>query len=418
MREERTEVLVVGAGPVGLWTALLLAEAGLEVKIIDREERTTTRSYACALHPRTLNLLHKRGLAAPLVEKGRRSGAVVFFQGTTRYGSVTFAEKGAPFPFLLIVPQNSLESALEQKLREAGVNVRWKHRFDTFEEEVEMVAVTVEELEGTSTGYIVPHWETVVKDRWPLRARFLIGADGHHSLVRLRAAIENQRVAGPEFFAAFEFSSDEPAADDVRVVMDDFTTNVLWPLPGNKCRWTFQLPHSESAASFPEKERREARVEHKSVDEKIRQYVQRVAKNRAPWFIANIKHLTWCTEVGFEQSMAKEFGRKSCWLVGDAAHQTGPVGVQSMNVGFIEAEALVGTLKKILREDAPAALLETYQRDQQAEWQRLLGLAGGLQARQNTDPWIAARRARILPCLPGSNGELVKLANQLRLDLA
>ena len=41
MREERTEVLVVGAGPVGLLTAILLAEAGIEVRIIDREERTT-----------------------------------------------------------------------------------------------------------------------------------------------------------------------------------------------------------------------------------------------------------------------------------------------------------------------------------------------------------------------------------------
>ena len=88
-----------------------------------------------------------------------------------------------------------------------------------------------------------------------------------------------------------------------------------------------------------------------------------------------------------------------------------------MNVGFIEAEALVGTLKKILREDAPSALLDTHQREQQAEWQRLLGLTGGLQARQNTDPWVAARRGRILSCLPGSNGELIKLANQLRLDL-
>ena len=59
MREERTEVLVVGAGPVGLLTAILLAEAGIEVRIIDREARTTVRSYACALHPRTLRLLQR-----------------------------------------------------------------------------------------------------------------------------------------------------------------------------------------------------------------------------------------------------------------------------------------------------------------------------------------------------------------------
>ena len=48
--------------------------------------------------------------------------------------------------------------------------------------------------------------------------------------------------------------------------------------------------------------------------------------------------------------LAKQFGRNRCWLAGDAAHQTGPVGVQSMNVGFCEAEALSSALHKILRE--------------------------------------------------------------------
>ncbi len=71
MREERTEVLVVGAGPVGLLTAILLAEGGIETRIIDREERTTVRSYACALHPRTLKLLERMGLAAAILERGR-----------------------------------------------------------------------------------------------------------------------------------------------------------------------------------------------------------------------------------------------------------------------------------------------------------------------------------------------------------
>ena len=74
MREERTEVLVVGAGPVGLLTAILLAEAGIEVRIIDREERTASRSYACALHPRTLRLLDGMGLAAPALAAGRWAG--------------------------------------------------------------------------------------------------------------------------------------------------------------------------------------------------------------------------------------------------------------------------------------------------------------------------------------------------------
>jgi 2-polyprenyl-6-methoxyphenol hydroxylase-like FAD-dependent oxidoreductase len=401
-----------------LWTALLLAEGGVEVSIIDREQRTAARSYACALHPRTLKLLQRLGLAEAVLERGRRVSKMAFYEQESRRAEIDLSELGGEFPFLLILPQNALEEVLEQRLRGAGVNVRWNHRFDGLDEEEETVTAAVEELAGTATGYIVPHWETIVKDRWPIRSHFLIGADGHQSLVRQRLRIDTRRVAGPEYFVAYEFRSDHPAAEEVRVVLDRATTNVLWPLPGNKSRWTFQLVHSELSGEFPEKERRAVRPEQPSLDERMREYVQRAAKHRAPWFTAGVEEIAWCSGVVFEHQLALEFGRNRCWLVGDAAHQTGPVGVQSMNEGFCEAETLAGALRKILREDAPMALLETYNRQQQDEWRQLLGLSGGLKARPETNPWVRDHSARILPCLPASGGDLVRLAGQLKLDLA
>ena len=71
-REEHTEVLVVGAGPVGMLTALLLAEADLDVMVIDKEWRTAGHSYACVLHPGTLTLLDRLGLAQQVMEQGGR----------------------------------------------------------------------------------------------------------------------------------------------------------------------------------------------------------------------------------------------------------------------------------------------------------------------------------------------------------
>ena len=153
------------------------------------------------------------------------------------------------------------------------------------------------------------------------------------------------------------------------------------------------------------------------MDEQIRQYVEKVAKQRAPWFSAGVKEITWCTEVVFEQRVAKQFGRDRCWLAGDAAHQTGPVGVQSMNVGMAEAATLAGSLRRILREKAPLSLLETCDREWQAEWRRLLGLTGGLKPRNETSPWVRERRARILSCLPASHEDLAPLAGQLGLGL-
>jgi 2-polyprenyl-6-methoxyphenol hydroxylase-like FAD-dependent oxidoreductase len=415
MREERTEVLVVGAGPVGLLTAILLAEAGIEVKIIDREERTTARSYACALHPRVLKLLSPMGLAAPVIERGRRIQTVAFYDGAARRAEVKLAELGGEFPFMVILPQNEFEGVLEERLRKAGVTVNWNHRFDDVQNAGEAVVANVEELGATATGYIVPHWEGVVKRSFPVRAQFLVGADGHDSLVRRRLGIENTLVAGQTFFAAYEFEPEEKVEDEVRVVLDDSTTNVLWPLVGNRYRWTFQMLKAEMASEFPEKERREARLAQQAVDERIRQYVQRVAKQRAPWFSAGVKGITWCTEVVFEQRVARQFGRDRGWLAGDAAHQTGPVGVQSMNVGLAEAAALAGALRKVLREKAPLSVLEACDREWQGEWRRLLGLAGGLKPGTETSPWVRERCGRILPCLPASHEDLPRLAGQLGL---
>jgi NADPH-dependent dioxygenase len=417
MREEQTEVLVVGAGPVGLLAAVLLAEAGIEVRIIDREERTTTRSYACALHPRVLKLLARLGLAGDLLERGRRVEKVAFYDGPERRAEISLAQPGSPCPFLLILPQNALEEALERRLRQkAGISVNWNHRFDSCQTEDGAVMATVEKLGGTSTGYIVPHWEMVVLKRLAIRARFLVGADGYNSQVRERLGLEYRPLAGPVFFAAYQFRADAPAANEVRVVLDEATTNVLWPLADNESRWTFQLVKSE-AAEFPEKERRAVRVEQKAVDERLRQYVQKVGRQRAPWFSAAVQAVTWCTDVAFEQRLVKQFGQNRCWLAGDAAHQTGPVGAQSMNAGMCEAESLAGRLQKILRGAAPLTLLQDYDREWQAEWGRLMGLSGGLKPRSNTGDWVRRRLARLLPCLPGSGEDLAYLANQLALDV-
>ena len=416
MRETQTEVLVVGAGPVGLWTALLLAERGIEVTLIDRELRTTARSYACALHPATLKLLDSMGMAESAIARGRRVDTLAFYEGATRHAEIHFAKLGGSFPFLLVLPQNALEGLLEQRLRAAGVAVHWNHRFEEFTQEEECVSAVVEELEGTSTGYIVPHWETVVKNRANIRTEFLIGADGHNSMVRPRAGLEYQRTGPTESFAAFEFESTSIITDELRVVLDETTTNVLWPLAENRCRWTFQLQRAELSGDFPEKERRAVRLDEPTIDERVRQYVQKVARQRAPWFNHEVKKVHWCSEVNFERRLVAHFGRGRCWLVGDAAHQTGPVGVQSMNMGFAEAAALSSILHRIVREAGSLDLLDTFDREQQQAWRMLVSPAGGLKPRPGASPWISQRCARILPCLPAYGADLEKLASQLALE--
>ena len=415
MREGQTEVLVIGAGPVGLWLALSLAEAGVQVTIVDRQSRITARNYACALHPATLKLLNRFGLADAAIQRGRRLQKMAFYEGQSRHAEIDLSRLSADYPFLLILPQSDLESLLEQRLHQAGVAVQWNHRFEALAEEQQQVCATLEELEGTSTGYIVPHWETVVKRRLPFHAQYLVGADSHNSTVRQKLALQFERASETETFAAYEFETDTTGADEIRVVFDQGTTNVLWPLGENRLRWTFQLSRSGRETEFPEKDRRAVRVEQPTIDERVRQCVQRVAQQRAPWFTANITKVTWCTEVVFHHEVVTSFGRNRCWLAGDAAHQTGPVGVQSMNAGLREAGQLAEAIRQILQENAAENLLESYALEGQTRWRKLLGMTGGLKIGANASSWVRAHYDRFLPCIPAINEDLDALVGQLNL---
>jgi hypothetical protein len=84
-------------------------------------------------------------------------------------------------------------------------------------------------------------------------------------------------------------------------------------------------------------------------------------------------------------------------------------------MGFREAAALASILHKILRDGCPLNLLETYNREQQNDWRRLLAINGGLKARSEASPWIAKHCARILPCLPAGGADLEFITSQLGL---
>jgi 2-polyprenyl-6-methoxyphenol hydroxylase-like FAD-dependent oxidoreductase len=249
------------------------------------------------------------------------------------------------------------------------------------------------------------------------RAAYVVGADGPNSFLAKLMGVGYETVGQPEFFAVYECQSDWKCDDELRVVFDQGTTNVLWPLPENKFRWSFQLLE-EHLREFPSKERSSLIIGDPAGDRANNEFVQKLLRQRAPWFKSGSLDLGWSTDVEFEHRIAKRFGEGRCWLVGDAAHQTGPAGMQSMNIGLIEAEELAGTLKKLLHQQGLADLLEAYHQKRRSEWRQLLGMAGGPKPRAKTDSWIKEHSARILPCLPASGDELSQLLGQLELDLS
>jgi len=115
------DVVVVGAGPVGLWLASELALAKVNVIVFERRAELVTQSRALAIHGRTLEVFALRGLADRFLSRGRRIPTGHFGGLDT---PLDFSVFDTRFPFVQLLPQATTESVLEQRVLELGVDVR------------------------------------------------------------------------------------------------------------------------------------------------------------------------------------------------------------------------------------------------------------------------------------------------------
>lgn len=413
--QRKPEVLVVGAGPVGLLASLALAKRGVRVQVVEREWRSGAHSYALALHRRSLSLLKELGLLEELLGEAHRVERIGFYEGGDRKAEARLATDEDGLSFLAILRQDMLERLLAKALEQRGVNILWNHQVSRVERQKDSVAVTVDALEKDTVGYAVAHTEWVVAKTTEVNVPLVIGADGHRSLIRRALNLDYVQVGDPQHFAVFEFQTDADLQHEMRVVMSDATTDVLWPLPGGYCRWSFQLEDFAAPEGARTKDRVAIQVGGAGFPMLGEEQLRFLIAQRAPWFTGSIGEINWQIAVRFDRRLASAMGRQRMWLAGDAAHMTGPVGMQSMNVGFREAYDLAESMANVLQNGESIERLETYNDRWLAEWRHLMGLAGGLQPTEATDPWIGQRSGRLLACLPASGDDLVGLADQLRL---
>jgi 2-polyprenyl-6-methoxyphenol hydroxylase-like FAD-dependent oxidoreductase len=413
--KKKPEVLVVGAGPVGLFTALLLAQRGVAVQIIDKEWRTGAHSYALALHGASLRLFQELGLLEQVLAQTYQVDRLGLYDDAQRRVEWPLPARADGLPALVVMPQASLERVLEEALAQRGVRVLWNHAVARLVAHADRVAVTVDKLVKESLGYAVQHTEWLVASSTDVEVPFVIGADGHRSQVRRALDIDYAETGPAQHFAVFEFKSEVDLRHELRLVLAEHTTNAVWPLPDGFCRWSFQLPEVSVPLGPRQKERAAVHIGAAHYPLLAEDHLRRLLAERAPWFQARIDEIKWRMIVRFERRLAAAFGRERVWLAGDAGHMTGPVGMQSMNVGFREARDLVAAVSSVLRQGAPAEPLAEYHRQRTAEWRFLLGLDGGLQPGANADPWLAARADRLLACLPASGPELSAALQRLGL---
>ena len=132
-RHPDPEVLVVGAGPVGLVSALFLQQHGVRVEVVDMHQRTAQHSYALAIHPRTLRILDEAGLSEGLIGAGRKLTKVAYYEGRERRAEIDYSALASRHPYLLVLRQSLLERAAEEALRQKKVKVLWGHRLQSLD---------------------------------------------------------------------------------------------------------------------------------------------------------------------------------------------------------------------------------------------------------------------------------------------
>ena len=398
-RHPDPEVLVVGAGPVGLAAALFLHQYGVRVEVIDSHQRTTQHSYALAIHPRTLGVLEEAGLSERLIGAGRKLTKVAYYEGPDRRAEIDYAALASEHPYLLVLRQSLLERALEEALRQRKLQVLWGHRLQSLQSDDATPVAEVAKLDQVATGYPVARNDWVVVRSETIRTAYVIGADGYDSAVRRMSGIEMEAHGPGQVFSVYEIEATGELPAEVRVILDPDLTSVYWPLEQGRCRWGFQIKDASG---------------HEATMERLEQLIAA----RAPWCTARPTQIYWSTLGLFESRLTRSFGKGGVWLVGDAAHQAAPVGVHSMNAGLVEARELAARMSQILRAGGAPSLLEQFATGTHQAWQWLLGAGREVHALPRADPWIRAARERIVACIPASGDDLEPLLQQIGLTTA
>lgn len=412
------KVIVAGAGPVGLVTALTLNKRGIPVEIIERDDRPGTHSYALALHPATVKLLRELGMEAEFREGGLSLQRIAFMDEAEERFELKLDEIQENGDGLLVVGQNHLEETLIAPLLEAGVPIHWNHRLASLKQDPSGVDLELERLSEGMSGYAMARLEWQVDRELSRRAEYLVGADGHLSMVRRKLGIEFPKVASTQSFAVFEFKTDYKHENKARIVFGKNGTNILWPLPGGYCRWGFEIDESEAEQYSRDKDRLFVQVGSHGYHALETGMLEQMIAERAPWFDGSVGHFRWRMIVRFEKRLAESFGNDRVWLAGDAGHLAAPIGMQSMNIGIREGKQLATILADVIEGKAGKEKLDAYRLDREREWRTLLGMEGKLVPGESTDPFLAKHADKLLDCLPASLESLPTFATALDMAVS
>ncbi len=324
------QVVVVGAGPVGLSFAIDLAQRGQNVVLLDDADRIGEGSRAICFSKRSLEYWDRLGVGQRMVDKGVVWSVGKIFHGDQQlYQFNLLPEQGHKRPAFINLQQFYAEAYLVDRVSELpSISLRWRNKVTALEQRNDGVMLTIDTPEGP----------------YQLHAAYVIACDGARSSLR--------RMVGAEFSG--QVFEDQFLIADVKMTAAFPTERWFWFDP------PFHAGRSALLHKQPDDVWR--------IDLQLSRYadpaIEKQPDNVRPRIARMLGHdkfeFEWISLYKFQCRRMDRFVHGRVVFAGDAAHQVSPFGARGANSGLEDAENLSWKLDRVLRGQSPATLLETY----------------------------------------------------------
>ncbi|WP_278262446.1 FAD-dependent monooxygenase [Nocardia sp. AG03] len=356
-----TDVLIVGAGPVGSAAAAELVRRGVRCRIIDAQADPPRYAKAVGIQPRTLELFEAMGILREVLDASiQLRGQLVYVDGVEAGRVELTLPPEIPFDFVGL-PQYETERILWEHLAARGTRVERGVALTGFTQDDDGVHAILTGPDGEHT----------------IRTRYLVGCDGAHSTVRKTlglnfegAAFEEQYMLGdvelawsqPRGYAVRATRHTDGATDDVLVCI---------PLPGkHRYRVSMRVPPELEISTSVGGDRVEHGFGAGTAPDLAA--IQAVLDRLAPE-PTTASHLRWSSVFRISHRIVDTYSRGRVFVAGDAAHIHPPTGAQGMNTGIQDAHNLAWKLALAVAEAASPTLLASYDAERRPVGEEVVG---------------------------------------------
>jgi 2-polyprenyl-6-methoxyphenol hydroxylase-like FAD-dependent oxidoreductase len=332
------DVLVVGAGPVGLTMAAEAARYGLSVRIIDKSPHATTTSKALVVWSRTLELFDRMGCSGEFLAGGIRSHGASIRHASTVLGAARLDSIPSAYNFGLMIPQRATERLMADHLATFDVRVR---------REVELIRF------AARPDYVEAILRDAAGQEETLLARWLVGCDGAHSTVRhqLGVSFDGKPQGDDWFLADVRLHGDgAPPHDEVTIYLHREGLFAVFPMPEGRSRVIGTVGKTDPG--------------HPRADPTL-DAVQALADSRTAGGF-RVTEPQWLSTFRVHERKVAEYRHGRIFLAGDAAHIHSPAGGQGMNTGMQDVINLAWKLAMVTKGAAAPGLLDSYSPERSA----------------------------------------------------